>query len=175
MSTFCENIIANIIGGIFAGISVSIAMYFIFDKILIKRSKVKLYIEPNRLNLENENSEFELKFYLHNIGNSIAKNILFTANFPNLEVINFYKFTPLDKFRGGTPSIQYHLPESRGVLHPHPKHPRNTYIGKILSKLKKSKKEIKIEYDINAESMIFYNGIYKIRVNFKKEKSEALI
>jgi hypothetical protein len=169
-----SNVAEEIIAGIVGSIMVGIILYFIFDKIIIKRPKVRLHISPSELNLENDRSEFELEFYLHNIGDFVAKHILFTAEFPDLDIIRLVKkdekqrLKRIDKHRGGRPSIQHYYPESKGVLHPYSRI-RNVYFGKIVARLNKATNEIKIKYDINAENMIFFEDIYKIKVNLKRK------
>jgi len=163
---FWQMIIADAIGGIISGLIVAIGVYFIFDKILIKRPKVRLYIEPNGPKLDNE-GKFILKFYLHNIGNANAKNVLLTIEFDNLEIVEIPKgnFKRIDKHRGDTPSVQLDLGER--VLHPR-REIRNFYIGEILFKLKKPQKEIEIEYDLVADDMKFFKDAYRIRPKLKK-------
>lgn len=163
--TFCQTIVAEIIGGIASGLIVAIGLYFIFDKFLIKRPKVRLYISPNEPDVDKDN-EFKLEFYLHNIGNSNAKNVLLTMEFSGLEVIEVIegKFKPLDRHRGGKPSLQFDLVER--VLHPR-KEIRNIFIGEVLFKLKEPKEEIWIDYDIVADDMKFFRDVYRIRPKLK--------
>ena len=160
------DIIGGIIEGVTSGIVVGIILYFIFDKILIKRPKVRLYVSPIEPDLDVDN-EFKLEFYLHNIGNANAKNVLLTMEFNGLEVAEVIegKFKPIDRHRGGKPSLQFDLLEK--ALHPR-KEIRNMFIGEVLFKLKETKKEIDIEYDVVADDMNFFKDIYKIKPKLKQ-------
>ena len=54
--TFCEVVVAEIIGGIVSGLVVALGAYFILDRILIRKAKVRLYIEPNEPVLDKRNT-----------------------------------------------------------------------------------------------------------------------
>lgn len=167
-SDIFENIIiAEIIGGVVSGIVVGFILYLVFDKILIKRPKVRLYISPDEPDLDEDN-EFKLEFYLHNIGDANAKNVLLTMEFNGLEVVEVIegKFKSIDRHRGGKPSLQFDLVER--VLHPR-KEIRNIFIGEVLFKLKEPRKEIEIEYDVVADDMKFFKDIYRIKPKLKSK------
>lgn len=159
--TFCEVVVAEIIGGIVSGLVVALGAYFILDRILIRKAKVRLYIEPNEPVLD-KNREFSLNFYLHNVGNANAKNTLLTMEFNGVEIkeIQEGKLIRIDQHRGNKPSAQLDLLER--VIHPR-KETRNVYIGKILFKLTGVKEGVSVEYDLVADTMKFFKDIYRIR------------
>ena len=162
--TFLQIIITEIIGGIASGLIVAIGLYFIFDRILIKRPKVRLYISPDEPEADKD-SEFKLEFYLHNIGDSNAKNVLLTMEFNGLEIVEIIEgnFKTIDRHRGGRPSLQFDLVNR--VLHPR-KETRNIFIGEVLFKFKKPNEKIEVEYDVVADDMKFFKDIYKIKPKF---------
>lgn len=146
----------------------------IFSKIidsffhLFKRKQqpiVRLYIEPNVINLENKDSEFALRFYVQNNGNLMTKNIILTMGFSGLEIVKDYSnFRRIDQHRDGTPSIQF----NSGPIPLYPVKNRNTYIGEMTFRLREVKGQINIRYDIVAENMSFLNGMYPIKVNCRE-------
>ena len=131
------------------------------------RPVVRLYIEPNIINLEDIDSEFTLRFYIQNNGSLMTKNIILTMGFSGLEVIrDFPTFRRIDVHRGGTPSIQF----NSGGTPLYPVKNRNTYIGELAFRLNKNKERIDIRYDIVAENMGIFEGTYPIKIN-KKPKN----
>lgn len=158
------NIFENLIAG---GL---IASFFgIFLVWLAKKGKrpiLRLYIAPNELDeskLKKSNYEFELKFYINNSGKVVGKKIQLLVNFYNLEILKITpNFKRLDEHHK-MPSVQYNSRE--GLIYPvSRRNTYNTYIGEIKFRLKDIKEEIKIEYDIVAENMEFFGGVYTIKI-----------
>jgi len=151
-----------ILGGFSQSVLSSVFLYFIFNELLIKRPKVRLYVEPRTIDIKD--GEFSLKFYINNTGYSTAKNILLTAQFNNLEIIKFVdgNFKDISKHRGGLAAIQFD--KNIGVLHAYPEI-RNSYIGEILFKIKERKNRIDIKYDVVAEQMELFEDTISLKVS----------
>jgi hypothetical protein len=147
-----------VMAGFFQSILSGTVLYFIFNEFLVKRPKLRLYIEPNKIN----EKEFILDFYIKNIGNFSAKDTIITISFPDLIIIEQFKGGErIDSLRGNTPTIQM---SSKSI---HPRGGSNQQIAKIKFRFSKIKKEIEIRYDVEAENMDYFEGIYKIAVDIK--------
>jgi len=119
-----------------------------------KRRKplLKLSIEFIKIEIQDSEYTFILRFFIRNEGKAIAKYTRFTVTFNNLEIItlNDRDFTRIDHLRNNKPSIQFDYTE--GVFYPGgPK----TCIGDVTFKIKDKAYDIKINYDIVAEDMDF--------------------
>jgi hypothetical protein len=154
---FNEIIIAGISQSILSGV----ILYFIFNEIFVKKPKVRLCVESSIP----VSGELLLKFYINNTGDLLAKNILLTAQFENLEILEIKSpnFINISHFRSGRPAIQFDNSESTGILHAYPKI-RNSYIGEILFKIKDTKERIEVKYDIIAEQMDFFSDNLIIKI-----------
>ena len=124
----------TIMAGIFQTILSSLILYVVFDTVFVKRPKVRLVIESQKTS----NDELILKFYLNNTGDLLAKNILLTAQFENLNILKIRdnKFKDISELRSHMPAIQF---DGQSVLHAYPK-VRNSYIGEVGFKIKDLKK-----------------------------------
>ena len=160
--TFGQTIFAEIIGGIISGLITAAGLYFIFDKIVVKKSKLRLYIEPNEI----KNEEFKLDFYIKNIGNLSANDALLIISFPDLEIIEELitgekEHKRIDYLYGKTPTIQINFDKP---IYQYGK--ANQHIASIKFR-STGIKEIKIRYSVEAENMDYFEGVYKIPVNIK--------
>lgn len=131
-----------------------------------QQSVVRLYVEPNVINLEGKDSEFTLKFYINNNGNLIAKDILLMIFFDDLEIV---KDSPnlrrIDELQGGIPSVQFN--NGKPI---YPVKGRNNYIGELAFKLKVNKEKIDILYNVVADSMSIFESTYPIKIIKINEK-----
>lgn len=106
------------------------------------------------VNVEGEAKWFKMRFYLANRGKAIAKYMLFTASFFNVDIlIKEGNFIRLDELRG-TPSIQFS--DYQNILHPHPS--RRTSIGMISFTIKNKNEPIKMIYELQSEDMFPIEG-----------------
>lgn len=160
--TFCQTIIAEIVGGIISGLIIAVGLYFVFDKIIVKKAKLRLYIEPNNIN----SNEFTLNFYIKNIGSFNAKNTLLIMSFPDLEIIE-ESFTGekrhkrIDYLYGNTPTVQINF--DRPIFR---YDKSNQHIASIKFRYKGTK-EIAIRYSVEAENMDYFEDVYRIPVYIK--------
>jgi len=151
--------IPAIISGVVSGVVTGVILYLVFNYIIIKRPKVRLYVEDSKPKL-NEDQQFLLRFYLNNTGNTCAKDIQLTVDFHNLEVVrNEGKFIPLDRHRGNKPSIQFNNPKT---LYNYPTL-TNCYIGEVSFRVKNLSEETFIVYDVVGEDMEYFKDIIKIK------------
>lgn len=151
-----------ILAGLFQSILSGGILYIIFSELLVRRSKLRLYIEPKEIT----DKKFTLHFYIKNIGNSNAKDTLLIISFPDLEIIEEYikgkkEHTRIDYLYGDTATVQINFDKP---IYQYGK--ANQHIADIMFKFKKIK-EIKIRYSVEAENMDYFESTYKIPINIK--------
>lgn len=151
-----------ILAGLFQSILSGGILYFIFSELLVRRPRLRLYVEPNEI----RDKEFLLHFYIKNIGDSNAKDALFIISFPDLEIIKEYitgekEHKRIDYLYGNTSTIQINFNKP---IYQHNK--ANQPMADISFRFKKIK-DIEMRYSIEAENMDYFEGSYKIPINIK--------
>jgi hypothetical protein len=134
-----------------------------------KRRKPVLTMLPEIYSVEIDKDIFSVRFNVRNAGKAVAKNMMFSANIMNVDIVMSADFQRLDDLRGGIPSIQFSSPLT--IVYPIPVLVR---IGEVSMKIKNKVEPVVINYNLVAEDTSYLVGEFRLDVGFLKMAEEML-